>query len=104
MGRANVNPDRAILAQSAVDKPLIPLETGDFHVQAQKPSCGNSTIASPVATFSSCWLRTSTSISTHRDFAVDCFDLITPAGRIVSPGFTGFSQRVSRRRWIAPAG
>jgi hypothetical protein len=59
---------------------------------------GNSTIASPVATFSSCWLRTMTSIRTQREFAVTCFDLTMPVGWIVSPGRTGLTQRVSRRR------
>jgi hypothetical protein len=46
-------------------------------------------MASPVATFSSPWLRTMTSISTQREFAVTCFDLTTPVGWMVSPGLTG---------------
>src|SRR5436190_1697269 len=42
-------------------------------------------MASPVATFSPAWLRTITSISTQREFAVTCFDLRIPVGRMVSP-------------------
>ena len=64
---------------------------------------GNSTIASPVATFSPFWFFTMTSIRTQRDFAVACFDLTMPVGWMVSPGRTGLTHRVSRRRWIAPA-
>jgi hypothetical protein len=45
-----------------------------------------------------------TSISTRRDLAVTCFDLTMPVGWMVSPGLTGLTQRVSRRRWMAPAG
>jgi hypothetical protein len=47
---------------------------------------GNSTIASPVATFSPLWFFTMTSISTQREFAVACFDFTTPVGWMVSPG------------------
>jgi hypothetical protein len=67
-------------------------------------SSGNSTIASPVATFSPAWLRTMTSISTQREFFVTCFDLTMPVGWMVSPGRTGLTHRVSSRRWMAPAG
>jgi hypothetical protein len=41
---------------------------------------GNSTIASPVATFSPAWFFTITSITTQRDLAVACFDLTIPVG------------------------
>ena len=41
---------------------------------------GNSTMASPVATFSPAWLHTMTSISTQRDLCVVCFDLMMPLG------------------------
>ena len=41
---------------------------------------GNSTIASPVATFSPAWFLTITSITAQRDFAVACFDLTIPVG------------------------
>ena len=37
-------------------------------------------MASPVATFSSFWLRTMTSISTQREWAVACFDFTIPVG------------------------
>ena len=37
-------------------------------------------MASPVATFSSFWLRTTTSISTQREFAVVCLDFTMPVG------------------------
>ena len=38
-------------------------------------------MASPMATFSSFWLRTMMSIETQGEFAVVCFDFTTPAGR-----------------------
>jgi hypothetical protein len=41
-------------------------------------SSGNSTIASPVATFSPAWFFILTSISTQREFCVVCFDLMIP--------------------------
>jgi hypothetical protein len=43
-------------------------------------SSGNSTIASPVATFSPAWFFTMTSIRTQREFLVTCFDLTIPVG------------------------
>src|ERR1043166_9593781 len=55
---------------------------------------GNSTMASPVATFSPAWFCTSTSITTQRDFAVACFDLMMPIGLMVSPGRTGLTHLV----------
>jgi hypothetical protein len=55
-------------------------------------------MASPVATFSPVWLRTMTSINTQREFAVTCFDLTMPVGWMVSPGRTGLTHLVSRRR------
>jgi hypothetical protein len=55
-------------------------------------------MASPVATFSPAGLRTMTSISTQRDLCVVCFDLTMPLGRMVSPGLTGLTHRVSSRR------
>jgi hypothetical protein len=57
----------------------------------------NSTIASPVAT-SPVWLRTMTSINAQREFAVTCFGLTMPVGWMVSPGRTGLTHLVSRRR------
>jgi hypothetical protein len=65
---------------------------------------GNSTIASPVATFSPAWFLTMTSIRTQREWAVTCFDFTIPVGWMVSPGRTGLTHFVSRRRWMAPAG
>jgi hypothetical protein len=59
---------------------------------------GNSTIASPVATFSPLWFFTITSIKTQRDFALTCFDFTMPVGWMVSPGLTGLTHLVSRRR------
>ena len=50
-------------------------------------------MASPVATFSSFWLRTMTSIRTQREFAVACFDFTMPVGWMVSPGRTKPSIR-----------
>ncbi len=55
-------------------------------------------MASPVATFSSFWLRTMTSIRTQREFAVACFDFTMPVGWMVSPGRTGLTHLVSSRR------
>ena len=53
-------------------------------------------MASPVATFSSFWLRTMTSIKTQREFFVTCLDLTMPVGWMVSPGFTGLTERGSQ--------
>ena len=61
-------------------------------------------MASPVATFSPAWFCTITSITTQRDLEVTCFDLMMPAGLMVSPGRTGLTHLVSSRRRIAPAG
>src|SRR3979490_408050 len=55
-------------------------------------------MASPVATFSSFWLRTMTSIKTQREFAVACFDFTMPVGWMVSPGRTGFHPPFSMAR------
>ena len=65
-------------------------------------------MASPVATFSSFWLRTMTSISTQREFLVTCFDLTIPAGLMVSPGRrlepSGFQTAVDGAGRIGPVG
>src|SRR5256885_15849170 len=37
-------------------------------------------------------------------FSLVCLALMIPEGWMVSPGRTGLTQRVSRRRWMAPAG
>ena len=42
--------------------------------------------------------RTMTSIRTHREFAVACFDFTMPVGWMVSPGRTGLTHLVSSRR------
>src|SRR6266516_1162077 len=57
----------------------------------QNRSRGNSTKASPVATFSPAWFFTTTSIKTQRDFSVVCLDLMIPVGWMVSPGRTGLT-------------
>jgi hypothetical protein len=55
---------------------------------------GNSTMASPVATFSSFWLHTITSMSTQRDFAITCFDFTIT--RSLPPPASVVSSRVGR--------
>src|SRR6185312_11505531 len=100
MGPSNVNPDRpfwAFLANQARFQAKI-RPSRNLPAEPVHQSGGNSTIASPVATFSPAWLDTRTSIKTQRDFDVTCLDFTTPVDWMVSPGRTGLTQRVSRRR------
>ena len=80
----NVNPNGPVPARSVPfrDRPPVPNRCPAERLgnHWQNRSRGNSTIASPVATFSPAWFFTITSISTQRDFSVACLALMMPGG------------------------
>src|SRR3954454_518018 len=107
MAAPDVNPDGPVFGPIRPVPGLTPdglMPGGTLGNHWQNRSRGNSTRASPVATFSPAWFFTTTSINTQRDFSVDCLALIIPEGGRVAPGGTGLTHRGSSRLWTAPAG